>query len=766
MNYLVDSLKHKWIFYALSILVACFAAHESVRLLFLLLLIGCWCFYKRFSMKRIVIILAAGFVAFGYFSWQLSQLDKPFHLPAELTFTDTYKINGQTLRGFMHDEDGRKLYILYTFQSEEEKKTFEATPLAGETFYVEGELQPPERRPHQFSFSMEDYLKSKSAIGILNIKKWHRVGGQGKLLQSVYKQRFKLEQHIEEAFPPSLVAEAQALLIGIQDHVDEELNRAYQKLGITHLFAISGLHVGLVSLLFFQGLLRLRVRRELATIILILILPIYAVLAGGAPSVWRAVSVVEFVLLAKYLNWRMPIDDALAISFIVFVLIEPGAVYGVGFQLSYLATLSLIYSRPILARFTSWWMQGFMITFVCQLLVYPILLFHFYELSLSSLLANIVFVPLFSFVILPMNIVLLVVTFIPGPFATVLFAVYEPLRIWLTELILFLQALPYQMWGAGKPAALWIVFLYSSVFTALVLLDKKSAMWKILALILIPALLFQGSRYTERALIISFIDVGQGDCILIELPHRRGVYLIDSGGLLRFEQEKWKSRDEPYEVGKRVVVPFLKGKGISKVDLMILTHADADHVEGAEEILREIRVDEIHITPASATKDVMNDILSEATKQKIQLKERMVGSGWQHGEASFRYLWPTDTTYEGNNDSLVLLLQFGAFQALFTGDLEAEGEELLIAREPTLSSLHLLKAGHHGSKTSSTEAFIDRLTPALTIFMAGKDNRYGHPHAEVVDRFDARGLPYLTTGEVGTIEVKVEKGRMNVHTSH
>ncbi|WP_332647344.1 DNA internalization-related competence protein ComEC/Rec2 [Lysinibacillus sp. 54212] len=763
MNYLVDLLKHKWIFYALSILVALFAAHESIRLLFLLALLGFGCFYKRFSVWQIATIIGAGVIAFGYFSWQLSKLEKPLQLPASLTFTDTYKINGQTLRGFMQDQDGRNNYIVYTFRSEEEKTAYEAMPLAGITFTVEGELEPPDRPPHAYSFSMENYLKSKSAIGIVNVSTWEPAGQQGKLLQAIYKQRFKLKQHIEESFPPSLSAEAQALLIGVQENVDEELNRAYQKLGITHLFAISGLHVALVSLLFFQGLLRLRVRRELATIILILILPIYALLAGGAPSVWRAVSVVEFVLLAKYFNWRLPIEDALAISFIGFVLLEPGAVYQVGFQLSYLATLSLIYSAPILARMKTWWMQGFMITFVCQLLVYPILLFHFYELSLSSLLANIVFVPLFSFVILPVNFVLLLATFIPGPLANLLFIGYEPLRTGVTDFILYVQGLPYQMWVPGKPSRLWMITLYVSVFTAFLWLDMRRAIWKIACVILIPALLFQASHYTERALTITFVDVGQGDCIVIELPHRRGVYMIDSGGLLRFEQEKWKRRDGQYEVGKRVVVPFLKGKGISELDMMILTHADADHVEGAEEILREIRVDTIHVTPASSTKDVMKDILTEASKQKIQLKEQMAGDGWQQGDASFHYLWPTETDYEGNNDSLVLLLQFGSFQALFTGDLEAEGEKRLI-QEGRLHQVYLLKAGHHGSKTSSTEAFVDTVQPALSVFMAGKDNRYGHPHAEVVERFDERGLPYLTTGEVGTIEVKVAKGRMTVHT--
>ncbi|MGM9945550.1 MAG: DNA internalization-related competence protein ComEC/Rec2 [Lysinibacillus sp.] len=760
---MVDYLKHKWVYYALSVLVAAFAAHESVGLLCFLGIISAWCAYRGFQKIHVVAVIAVGLLTFSYFSGQLTKQEQPFMLPATMTFTDTYKINGSTLRGLMKDDEGRVVYIVYTFQSEQEKNTYEKIPLARNKFYVEGVIEAPSKPAHKYHFYMGDYLKSKGAIGILNVTQLRYIGRENSVLQRIYEQRFLLSEHIHKVFPASLAAEAEALIIGIQDQVDAEITRAYQKLGITHLFAISGLHVALISWMFFQGLLRLRVRRELATLVLIVILPIYALLAGGAPSVWRAVSVVEFVMLARYFNWRIPIDDALAISFIVFVLLQPGAVYQVGFQLSYLATVSLIYSGPILAKARTWWMQGFLMTFVCQLLTYPILLLHFYELSLSSFLANVIFVPLFSFVILPINIVLLLISFIPGPFANWLFALYEPARTFLTEVILFLQSVPYQMWVPGKPSVVWMIVLYASVFTTFICLTKGTRYWRIVVVLLTPALLFQLSHYVERDATISFINVGQGDCILIELPHRQGVYMIDTGGLLRFRQEAWKERQNVYEVGTQIVVPYLKGKGITSLDTLIISHADADHVEAAEEVLKEIRIKEIHITPQSHTKDAMQDLLAEAKKQRVPIKEQIAGVTWQKGNALFRYIWPTDTNYEGNNDSLVLMMTYGAFKALFTGDLEEAGEQVLIRQEgANIANVDVLKAGHHGSKTSSSDAFIEHVRPRLTIFMAGKDNRYGHPHAEVVDRLKSRNLPYLTTGEDGTIEVRMNEQHMKV----
>jgi len=678
----------------------------------------------------------------------------------QITWSNEYKINGQKLRGFVKTETGEKLYVVYTFSSEQEKSFYETTSLTGRTYLVHGELIAPLPSAHAYAFSMEKYLISKGARGIFEVTNWTFIEEKKSIRSFLAKQRHSMKKHIETTFPESLVAEAQALLIGSQDQVDHELQRAYQKLGITHLFAISGLHVALVSWLFFEGLLRIGVRKEMATIVLLIILPIYGVLAGGAPSVWRAVSVVELIMLMRYARWQISIDDALAISFLCFVLLEPGVIYQIGFQLSYLATVSLVYSGVILRLSTNWLIRSFLITFVCQLLVYPLLLHHFYEISISSFLANIIFVPLFSFVILPLNIAMFVITIISMPVAKVLFAGYEPLRIWLTTFILYVQELPFQLWSPGKPAIWLICVALISVLAGFYFIEIKHY-GKFAVVIFIPAICIHLLPMLFNETKLTFLNVGQGDCTVIELPFRRAVYVIDSGGLLRFEQELWKTSESPYEVGRQVVVPFLKGKGIRDIDIFIVTHADADHVEGAEEILQEINMHEIHLTPGSMDKPIMQDLLMEAKKRMVQVKEKMHGTTWRIGETSFQYLWPLETVYEGNNDSIVLYLQQGAFRALLTGDLEEHGEqEIIRLYNKQLAEMTLLKAGHHGSKTSSIEPFVELLRPELTIFSAGLNNRYRHPHDEVVERFASRNLPTVTTGIDGTIEVRIRGGNM------
>ena len=767
MLYLVNLWKHNWIYYALSVCISAVASFQSIRLLLLLGLLLLFCYVKKLWKWHLIGIFALGVVTYVYFSYEVNKLAEPVVLPAELTWTDEYKINGVMLRGFMKDANGDKLYVTYQIQNEQQKNLLQSEQLAGQTYLVSGEQVAPSIPAHRYGFLMSNYLQSKNARGIVEIDNMTFVRAKKSLLQPIYNWRFQLKQHIEQTFPKSLAPEAQALLIGLQENVDEELNRAYQKLGITHLFAISGLHVALLSMLFFQLLLRLGVRREVASILLLLLLPIYAVLAGGAPSIWRAVSVVEFVMLASYFRWKIPMDDALALSFIVFLVLEPGAIYQVGFQLSYLATYSLVYSSRILARYENFWVQSFFITFVCQLLVYPLLLHHFFEISLSSFIANIFFVPLFSFVILPINLILFAFSFIPIPINQLLFQIYEPLRTLLTDMILVIQQPVIQMWNPGKPTLFWMVVLYGSVFVAFYLLDQRSKTIKIATMLLIPAFIFHVQTYMHQDLKIAFVNVGQGDCIVIELPYRKSVILIDAGGLLRFGQEQWKERDTPYEVGRQVVVPYLKGRGIQKIDTFVLTHADADHVEGAEEVLREVRVAEVHVTPNSLDKAVMADFLQELAKTNTTIIEKMAGDGWQLGDVRFDYLWPRETHYEGNNDSLVLLVRQGAFKALFIGDLEQEGEaDIVRLYGEAIANIDLLKAGHHGSKTSSSEVFVEKTSPKFVVFMAGENNRYLHPNIDVVNRFEQRNIPYLTTGYDGTIEVTINKEKIQFQKSN
>lgn len=616
------------------------------------------------------------------------------------------------------------------------------------------------KRPkaHVYAFDMDNYLKSNGAVGQLQISQYELIGQEKNFISFMAGQRFKMKQHIQDHFPLSLQAEAEALLIGSREQMTTDMQNAYQTLGITHLFAISGLHVALIVWLFYEMMIRIGVRRETANWLLLIALPLYALLAGGAPSVWRSVSVTEIVLISMFFQRKIAIEDAFSLSIIGFVFLTPWIIFQIGFQLSYLAAFSLIYSSKLLKSSQSYLFQSFIITAVCQLIVYPILLYHFYEISISSFLANLVFVPLFSFVILPINLFFLLLTFIFPALAEILFLVYEPLRNLLDILILKLGTLPYQLWNPMKPQTWTVLLAYISVVLLLISVERKKNVFFSTLFFLSVVVFIQLAPYLDTSTRITFVNVGQGDCVLIEIPFRKQVILIDTGGLLRFDQEFWKQTNEPYEIGRQVVLPFLKGKGINTIDTLILTHADADHMEGAEEVLRGVKVKEIHITPGSGEKEVMNDLWEEIKKQRIPIYEKKAGDTILSDYFHFQYLYPMDETYEGNNDSLVLSMKNNYFHGLFIGDLEEQGELGLVERySNAIQQIELLKIGHHGSKTSSNEQFLTLVQPSVAIIQAGFENRYGHPHPEVVERLEELRIPYLQTGTDGTIEVEINK---------
>jgi len=682
-----------------------------------------------------------------------------------IVWTSTYSINGQHIKGFGRTPEGKKWYLSYKFISEKEKDYFETQSLAGSSFYVTGEIIRPRMPAHEFGFDMNRYMKSHGAVGMFSISTWKQTTRSEGITGFLAERRFQVERHIERTFPESLGAEAKALLIGVRDDVTYEEERAYQKLGITHLFAISGLHIVFLTFLLYQTLIRVYIRKQTVVALLIILLPVYACITGGAPSVWRAVSVSEMVLLVSMLKKRISVDQAFALSILMFIFYQPSVLLQVGFQLSYGAAAALIYSSRILNQSHSPIRQSFLITSLCQIGVFPILLTHFYEVSISSFVMNLLFVPLFSFIILPINLVFLFLTSLVPSVAIFFFSFYEPLREGLTKIILFFSRLPYQLWNPGKPSLLLFIIAYLGVITTFIILDQKREVKRIILTLGIPIFLIQVTPYFDSSLEVSFLNVGQGDAIVIEYPYKKGVVLIDAGGLLRFDQSEWKKNSKPFEIGRDIVVPFLKGKGITEIDTFIWTHADSDHIEGAEEILEELKVKEIHVTPGVMKESTLNQALQLASLNHVPVKEQIIGRKWSVGKTKLQYLSPTDTLYEGNNDSLVLFLEHEEFRALFTGDLEEIGEKRIMKTyKETLKSMTVLKAGHHGSKTSSSKEFIETLKPMVTVFSAGLDNRYGHPHKEVVERFSAMQLDTLTTGVEGTIIIRYNNGAMTIQT--
>ncbi|MHA6260353.1 DNA internalization-related competence protein ComEC/Rec2 [Sporosarcina sp. CAU 1771] len=753
------------VYIAISVTVSAFAAYGSVWLLLINLILLPIYFKRKDDSLTPILAVSATCISFFYFTSALPVVSSPG--PTEVTFswTENPKIDGNRIKGFVNTSDDKIYYTSYTFKDENEKTKYIALRFSSTVFTYSGSIKESVNPSHKYAFDMNKYLKMNGASGVFEAETLLSIKEHTNLSIRLSEQRGKLTTHIETKFPPSLVTEAKALLLGDRSGLDEEESSIYRRLGITHLFAISGLHVGLLIVMMREFLLRLQIRRGSVDLLLITLMPLYAVVVGGAPSVWRAVSVAVMALLLSLGGRKIRLDNALAVSAIVFIFLHPYIVFQPGFQLSYLAALALVLSSKILAKSKSFIGISFHVTAISQLALYPVLLIHFYELSLSSFFVNILFVPLYSIIILPVNILLLATTWAFVPLADLMFAIYVPFREIIRVATVWLSELPYQLWTPGKLGPIEATFAVAGVLYFFVKYEEGVALKYCLPFLLVPALVIQFLPYTNNSLQVTYLDVGQGDSIVIELPFRKAVYVIDTGGTVDFFENDWKSPMKRFEVGRNIVVPFLKGQGITKVDKLILTHPHADHIEGADEVLEELRVKEIHITPGSETESEMDEVLKIATSKVVPIYGMRDEVSWEEGIFKFAYVSPQEGMFSLNDRSLALFMMTPELNFLFTGDMEKEAEINFINKYTDVDfGRIILKAGHHGSKTSSTESFINKLHPELTIFSAGRGNMYGHPHEEVMERFDRLNLPTMSTAEYGSITIKVEQGAYSIST--
>lgn len=705
-----------------------------------------------------ILAVAAALLSFVYISSTLPEFIDDKSETIIITWGDNAKIDGGSIKGFAKATSGMTIYAMYKFKSAEEKESFISLNLPSVSYTVSGSFQPADIPSHPYAFNMNNYMSMYGASGIFEVENILHVEKRDTILARLAGQRQNIKQHIHKTFPKSLITEAEALLIGDRSNMSEEDATNYRRLGITHLFAISGLHIGLLTFMLRELLLRLNVRRETVNILLIVLLPVYAIIAGGAPSVWRAVSVTIIVLVTVFGRVNIRLDDALALSAIGFIVYKPFLLFQAGFQLSYIAALSLVLSSKILARGTSALAVSFLVTMISQLSLYPILLFHFHELSLSSFLVNVIYVPLYSVVILPANIIFLLLTFFAMPVAEILFFYYVPFRELIQQITGWISALPYQLWTPGKPGAFEIVCAVIGVLCFFTFYEERKLIHRYLPFVIIPAILIHLVPYIDSSLRVTYLDVGQGDSAVIELPYRRGVYVIDTGGTVMFGEENWKTPSNSFEVGRKIVVPFLKGRGITKIDKLMITHAHADHMEGADEVVEEISVGEIHIAPNSGVEEEMKDLIRVATEKNVPILEMEDGVSWREGQTSFMYMGPQDRKYVGNNSSLVLLMKTTGPSFLFTGDMEEEAEMKFLRKygEVDFGEI-ILKVGHHGSKTSSTEPFIKALRPKIAVVSAGRNNRYGHPSPEVLDLFAEYQIPVFVTADNGSVTITIKE---------
>ena len=669
---------------------------------------------------------------FLFQNWQQSQASQNLADSVERVriLPDTIKVNGDSL-SFRGKADGRIFQVYYKLQSEEEKETFQDLTALHE-IELEGKLSEPEGQRNFGGFNYQAYLKTQGIYQTLNIKKIQSLQkvGSWDIGENLSSLRRKAVVWIKTHFPDPMRNYMTGLLLGHLDTDFEEMNELYSSLGIIHLFALSGMQVGFFMDGFKKLLLRLGLTQEKLKWLTYPFSLIYAGLTGFSASVIRS-------LLQKLLAQHgVKGLDNFALTVLILFIIMPN------FFLTAGGVLSCAYA--FILTITSKEGEGLKAvareSLVISLGILPILSFYFAEFQPWSILLTFVFSFLFDLVFLPLLSVLFVLSFL-YPVIQLNF-IFE----WLESIIRLVSQLANRPLVFGQPNA-WILILLLISLALVYDLRKNIKRLAVLSL-LITGLFFLTKHPLENE--ITMLDVGQGESIFLRDVTGKTI-LIDVGGKAESSKkiEKWQEKTTTSNA-QRTLIPYLKSRGVSKIDQLILTNTDKEYVGDLLEVTKAFHVGEILVSKGSLKQ---KQFVAELQATQTKVRSITAGENLSIFGSQLEVLSPRKIGDGGYEDSLVLYGKLLDKYFLFTGNLEEKGEKELLKHYPDLK-VDVLKAGQHGSKKSSSSDFLEKLKPEFTLISVGKNNRAKLPHQETLTRLETINSKVYRTDQHGAIRFK------------
>ena len=652
------------------------------------------------------------------------------------------------------------IVVFYYMDSLAEKDWWQ-TQHHEQTLVVEGRLSPPENNRNQYLFDYKQFLFNKRIHWILSadqIKMMPKNDGNtfwDNYSLSAVKQR--LIEHIDRTMTPKTADYMKTLLLGDVGAFETELLEQFKDLGLLHLLSISGLHIQFLFSIFSYILLRAGMTKESSYFILVPVLFFYGSLIGWGTSSFRAVVASFIALSAARFAIRISTLDIWSMTLIAALLTEPYQISSVGFQLSYgLSLLLVLFSKTFLVSRHNYLTQNLLISFVMTVASTPILMFHFFEFPWIGTIANLLFIPFFSWILIPLIIYLVLSFLLSGTiFFELLLKILETILSFPEWIASGLSKVPFNLIVTGRiPLFLMSVFCTALILWFVTLETKKHRKKAAIGTLIVFLTAVQYQTYSPFGEVV-MIDVGQGDALLIKEPFGQGNYLIDTGGMISFGiEEAWMQKESPSTVANRHVLPLLKAKGVRKLTTVFATHGDADHIQALKEIAEELPIEEVVFPTGTENKDLFRETAQVLQNQSVMLTSVVGDKQIPVKVNSFFYvLWPFEAGEGENEDSLVLYGQIGAYKWLFTGDLGVEEEQKLLLEYPNLK-VDVLKVGHHGSHTSTSESFIQQIDPEIALISVKKANQFGHPHNEVIDLLEREHVQIFRTDLNGAVHYK------------
>lgn len=648
---------------------------------------------------------------------------------------------------FRDEKTRQKILVLY-FKHDDLKLEKNPALIYGATCTIHEPLSPLEgaRNPHQFDYPL--FLKKKGIDGQIILSSIDHLTcfANPSIKQHIYTLRTNLLDVTTDRLHEDTAAWLHALVLGDDSMIDRDIIELFQRWGLSHILAISGLHVGIIVALLYVLLVRYSIAtKEKAQIFMIVFLPIYAILAGGQPSVWRASLMIVLVLLLHRMRLRYSYTDIVSVIFIVLIIFDPYIVYHVGFQLSFAVTFGLILSATWISMSPSHLEKAVQISFVSQMMILPLQLHYFSTFQPLSILLNVVIVPYFSLFVIPAMFCLLIVIKMPLVLITCFETLFLPVHNFVLSTIKWVDRYAdYPIIVGDFPLAITVVY-YAVFIGMMIQLEKKDKRQSFLfGLYLTGILIFLTIKpYFSPIGTVTMLDVGQGDAFIIELPYRKGVFFIDAGASFNFYD--FTASDKVY---KQVIKPYLLGQGIYKIDAIFISHDDLDHHGSIDFMVKELKIDEIIL---GEFHELDMETYKEWQAHDIKVSRVTFNEQFMRASQAFHVLSPKDDKHDDNENSLVLYTELGGLSWLFTGDM-GKATERDIVKNFGYFSVDVLKVGHHGSNTSTDPFFIEQINPKFALISAGVNNSYGHPTNEVLETLHDNGITIYRTDLQGAVQ--------------
>lgn len=655
-----------------------------------------------------------------------------------------YENLNDNLKGYVNDYyiDGDKLTIIiknknkvilnYYFKTEKEKNNFEIC--YGDYIEVIGKSIEIKENTNFNLFNYKRYLKTKKIYYSFSVDKIKRLKKNTNLL---YHIKNKIVTKIESNISSNYI---KTFILGDKRDINSNMIESYQRLGVSHLFAISGMHVSFLSMILLKILSKINDKVKYSIVVLFLLF--YTFLTNYAISIVR--STLQFILFKvnKVFDLKIKNVNIMLIIISAVLLYNPYYIYDISFLFSFSISFSLILFRKNIDIENNYFIKSFVTSLISFLVSLPILINNFYEINFLSIFYNIFYIPFVSFVLFPINILTLIFSFL-DPLNNYIINIFESITIILSKM-------KFLTFSAAKLPIFLIVIYYICLYFTV---TKKRRKY-ILFLILLIVFFINNNKVTLFP-VITYLDVGQGDSCLIRVFNKN--VLIDTGGKTYNKEEKWRQRKKEYNIADNITIPYLKSVGVKKIDYLILTHGDFDHMGEASNLTKKFNVKKVIFN---------NDSYNELEKSFIKILKKKKIKYYNNIEKiklqkCILYFLNTKNYDNENDNSNVVYTEINNYKFLFMGDAGINKERDIL-KKYNLQDIDVLKVGHHGSKTSSSKDFIDEINPRFSIISVEKNNIYGHPNKEVLKEFEDSKI--YRTDKDGSIMFKIMNNKFKIET--